>query len=139
MKMTKRVKCEAKQLFRLCLVNGVLDKSRALEVVRRVIERKRRDYLAQLSEFQRLVRRDREEHTAEVETAVPLAADLQATIQGRLEEVYGAGINTQFVERPLLIGGMRIKVGSDVYDDSLRSRLSALGQRFDTAQSDERS
>jgi F-type H+-transporting ATPase subunit delta len=44
--------------------------------------------------------------------------------------VYGAGVEATFTENPALIGGMRIKVGSDVYDDSVRARLAALEARL---------
>jgi F-type H+-transporting ATPase subunit delta len=33
---------------------------------------------------------------------------------------------TSFEHKPELIGGMRIKVGSDVYDGSVKARLAAL-------------
>jgi F-type H+-transporting ATPase subunit delta len=44
--------------------------------------------------------------------------------------VYGPGIKTQFGLKPALIGGMRIKVGSDVYDGSVQSELAALEESF---------
>jgi len=61
---------------------------------------------------------------------VPLPADLQASVQAGLQSVYGPRINILFAQRPALIGGMRIKVGSDVYDSSVRSRLAALEKSF---------
>jgi F-type H+-transporting ATPase subunit delta len=130
MKTTKTIRRKAKQLFRLCIVNGLLDESRTREVVQRVIESNRRGHLALLSIFQRWVRLNLAEHTAEVESATPLPADLRATVQARLENLYGPGINTQFADRPALIGGMRVKVGSDVYDGSVQSELAALEKSF---------
>jgi F-type H+-transporting ATPase subunit delta len=130
MKTTKQAKREATQLFRLCLVNGLLDEGRVRQVVQRVIEGRRRGYLDLLPQFQRLVRLDRDQRTAEVESAVPLPADLRASVQARLEIVYGPGIDILFALRPALIGGMRVKVGSDVYDGSVQSRLAALERRF---------
>jgi F-type H+-transporting ATPase subunit delta len=47
-----------------------------------------------------------------------------------LERAYGPGISASFVHNPGLIGGMRIKVGSDVYDGSLRARLAVLEEDF---------
>jgi F-type H+-transporting ATPase subunit delta len=44
---------------------------------------------------------------------------------------YGPGLTTSFVENPELIGGMRIQVGCDVYDGSVRARLEALAKSFD--------
>jgi F-type H+-transporting ATPase subunit delta len=130
MKTTKQLKREARECFRTCIVKGLLDEGRTRQFVRRAIEDKRRAYLALLSEFLRLVRLNCSEHTAEVETAAPLQADLRATVQVRLENLYGPGLSVQFANRPALIGGMRIKVGSDVYDGSLQSELAALEKSF---------
>ena len=38
MKISKQIKREAKQLFRSCFVNGLLDENRARQAVQRVIE-----------------------------------------------------------------------------------------------------
>jgi F-type H+-transporting ATPase subunit delta len=130
MKTSRKIEREARQLFRLCLVNALLDEGRVSQVVRQTIESKRRGSLALLSHFLRLVKLDRAAHTATVETAVPLPADLQAGIQARLVRVYGPGITTQFGLEPALIGGMRIRVGSDVYDGSVQCELAALEEKF---------
>jgi F-type H+-transporting ATPase subunit delta len=118
------------QVFRLCLINGSLDEGRVRQVVERVLESKRRGYLALLSYFHRLVKLDHARHTAEVESAAPLPADLQGRVQAGLESVYGPGIDILFSHRPELIGGMRVKVGSDVYDGSVRSGLATLEKSF---------
>ena len=39
---------------------------------------------------------------------------------------HGPALQTSFVENPALLGGLRIKVGSDVYDGSVRARLQAI-------------
>jgi F-type H+-transporting ATPase subunit delta len=130
MKSTKQVRREAGQLFRLCLVNRRLDENRVQQVVHRVVEAKRRGYLALLSRFQRLVKLEMARHRAEVESATPLPADLQSTVLAGLERVYGSGISTSFAHRPVLIGGIRIKVASDVYDGSVKAGLAALEKSF---------
>jgi F-type H+-transporting ATPase subunit delta len=130
MKSTKQIRREAGQLFRLCLVNRRLDENRVQQVVHRVVEAKRRGYLALLSRFQRLVKLEMARHRAEVESATPLPADLQSTVLAGLERVYGSGISSSFVHRPVLIGGIRIKVASDVYDGSVKAGLAALEKSF---------
>ena len=131
MKTTKQTKREAKRLFRFCLVDGLLDAARTRQVVQRIIDAKRRGGLALLSHFQRLVRLDLARHTAQVESAMPLPEDLRASVQAGLARTYGPGISASFAHNPGLIGGMRIKVGSDVYDGSIRARLAALERGFD--------
>jgi F-type H+-transporting ATPase subunit delta len=127
---TKQTKREARQLFRLCCVNGSFDQSRVRQVVERVIQARNRGYLALLTEFERRVKLASAEHTAQVETAVPLPSDLRKTVQARLEKAYGLAIEIQFTERKELIGGMRIKVGSDVYDGSVLAELAKLEKQF---------
>jgi len=130
MKTSRQIKREAKRLFRFCLVNGMLDEARARQAVKSVVEANRRGGLALLSYFQRLVKLDSARHTAQVESAMPLPEDLRASIQARLVHTYGPGISATFAHNPGLIGGMRIKVGSDVYDGSVRARLADLEKKF---------
>ena len=130
MKKSIQAKREAKRLFRFCLVDGLLDAARTRQVVQRIIDAKRRGGLALLSHFQRLVRLDLARHTAQVESAMLLPEDLRASVQAGLARTYGPGISASFAHNPGLIGGMRIKVGSDVYDGSVRARLAALEKGF---------
>jgi F-type H+-transporting ATPase subunit delta len=130
MKTSKQAAHDARQLFRSCVLNGLLDAGRVRQVVQRVIESKRRGYLAVLSRFRRLVKLDLDRHTAEIESAVPLPEDLRARVQSGLQRIYGPGIDIHFAHRPSLIGGMRVKVGSDVYDGSVQSELAALERGF---------
>ena len=76
MKSRRRIKRSARQLFRACLVDGGLDEGRARFVAGRLAESSRRGALAILSSFQRLVRLDRDRHTAFVESATPLAGPM---------------------------------------------------------------
>lgn len=130
MKVTQQARHTATQLFRLCRVNGVLDENRAREVVRQIAATKPRGYLGTLLYFQRLVKLDAAERTAKVESAMSLPSDVQASVQAGLARAYGPGLSTTFAQSPALIGGMRIQVGSDVYDGSVRGRLAALEQNF---------
>ena len=130
MKSTKEIKREAKHLFRLCFVNGSLDEDRVRSVLQGILGSKRRGSLRLAGQFQRLVSLDRIRHTAKVESAVPLSPDLQANVQASLVRTYGAELNTTFAENSALIGGMRIRVASDVYDGSIKAGLAALENSF---------
>jgi F-type H+-transporting ATPase subunit delta len=126
MKVTKQARRDAKQLFRSCIVNGVLDENRARQVVAQVISMKPRGYVAILSHFQRLLKADIDRRTAVVESAVPVAPELQASVTSELGKLYGNGLNITFTQNPSLLGGLRIKVGSDVFDGSVKARLAEL-------------
>lgn len=130
MKISKQARREAKQLFRSCLANGVLDENRARQVVKLVLETKPRGYLALLSHFQRLVKIALERRTARIESPAALSPELQAEVQAELARAYGPGLTISFEHNPALVGGLRIKVGSDVYDGSIQARLAALQESF---------
>ena len=126
MRVTRKVRRTARQIYRLCMVNGQLDPSRVRQVATRVATSGRRGSFAVLSDFQRMVRLEAEGHRAVVESAIPLAADLRVEVTANLTRMYGTGLETSFVENPALIAGMRIQVGSDVYDGSVRGRLASI-------------
>ena len=130
MKISKKAKRDAKQLFRSCVVGGLLDENRVRSTVTQVIAQKPRQYVPVLSHFQRLVRLELQRRQASVESAVALPGDLQSGVQANLSRLYGAGLNLAFTQNPALIGGLRIQVGSDVYDGSIQSRLAALQESF---------
>ena len=126
MATTKRVRRTARQFLRFCTVDGSLDDSRVRRVVQGIVGANRRGTLAILKQFQRLVRLDRERHSARVESAAPLPEALRAEVAAGVTRTYGAGVETSFVENPALIGGVRLQVGSDVYDGSVRAKLDAI-------------
>jgi F-type H+-transporting ATPase subunit delta len=130
MKSNRKIARSARRLFRLCLANGVLDEARTREVARRIALSGRRGSRTVLSNFLRLVRLDLARRVATVESAAPLPDDVRETVAAGLTRSYGAGVTTTFSVNPALVGGMRIKVGSDVYDGSVRARLAALEARL---------
>ncbi len=130
MRASKQVIRQATDLFRACLVNGMLDEGRIRKTVRQMAASKPRGYLATLAAFRRLVKLESGRHIATVESARPLPADLQAAVVKSLGQTYGPGLSASFAENPDLLGGIRIQVGSDVYDGSIAGRLAALERNF---------
>ncbi len=126
MKISKQSRRDAKALFQACRVEGVLEDGRIRTAVAAVIQHKPRGYVATLTQLQRLVKLDIARRTAVVESAVPLSAELQSSVSASLTRRHGSGLAVNFVQNPSLIGGLRIQVGSSVYDDSVASRLSAI-------------
>jgi F-type H+-transporting ATPase subunit delta len=130
MTTTKQAVRDAKQLFRFCLLGGRVDEDRVRMAVQKVLQVKRRGYLTVLRHFVRLLKLEYERHAAKIESAVPLPPDLRIRVQMGLERAYGPGLTALFTQNSGLIGGMRIKVGSDVYDNSVRSVLATLARSF---------
>ena len=130
MKISKQARRDAKDLFRSCLSKEGLDEKRASEIVRKVAAAKPRGYIGILSHFHRLVKLELERRTARIESAAPLSSQLQKDFGDKLARIYGPGLVLSFAQNPALLGGVRIRVGSDVYDGSVQSRLMALQESF---------
>ncbi len=130
MKTSKLALREARELFRSCRVNGLLDENRARQAVSLLLSKKPRGYVEILERLQRLVKLDLEQHSARVESAVPLSSDVRNSVAGQIKGKYGDGVDISFAENPALIGGLRIQVGSDLYDGSVKMRLDKLEESF---------
>lgn len=130
MKISRQTRRRTARLFRACTVSGLLDESRVRYAVHRMASCKPRDWLPILALFRRLVQIDIARRTAKVETAFGLPPNIQAEVKKSLADTYGAGLDTSFCENRGLIAGMRIKVGSDVYDGTVEGRLNAIEQSF---------
>jgi F-type H+-transporting ATPase subunit delta len=130
MRINKQARRDAKDLFMACLVNGVLAPERVRDAVTAVIRLKPRGYAAVLDHFKHLVALDLARRTARIESATALTPDVRQGIEADLTRTYGAGLYLAFAENPALIGGLRVQVGSDVYDGSVQGRLAALAGSF---------
>jgi F-type H+-transporting ATPase subunit delta len=130
MKISKQARRDAKQLFNVCKVAGVLDEARVRQTVGAVIARQPRGYVGILSHFQRLVKLDVERRSATVSSAALLSEALAASVKANLAQRYGSGLNVSFAVNKDLIGGLRVKVGSDVFDGSVKARLAELESSF---------
>jgi F-type H+-transporting ATPase subunit delta len=127
---TRQAKRDARQLWHLCATNGSIDEERAREIVDQVIASGYSGASAILKQFLRLVKLDTAKRTARVESAAPLAPEVRTAVEEGLTQKYGRAMTTTFVVDPTLIGGMRLTVGSDVYDGSVRGGLAVLESRF---------
>jgi len=130
MKTKRHAQRGAQALWRGCLVDGRLDDGRARLVVERLVSSGRADAAAVLKQFVRRVRIEDANRTAVVASATPLDPRLQAEVERDLARLRGGPVATTFAVDPSLIGGMRVRVGSDVYDGSIRAGLAALESRF---------
>ncbi len=130
MKGNKQSRREAKQLFKGCQVAGQLNEGRVRQAVSLLIEKKPRGYFGILQELQRLVKLDVSSRTARVESAVALSETQQQSVRENLGRMKGGEVVVEFAENMDLIGGMRVKIGDDVFDGSVKTRLAGLSESF---------
>jgi F-type H+-transporting ATPase subunit delta len=80
-------------------------------------------YTERLLEHQNVVQ-------AEVTTAVPLSADAARSLESSLEGATGKQVTMRVSVDPLLLGGVVARVGSTVYDGSVRTQLKKMRDRL---------
>jgi F-type H+-transporting ATPase subunit delta len=129
-KINKEIRQLSRNLVRDSYADGALDRERISRIVRAVIERKPRNYIQLLENYQRLLRLELDKRRVTVESAVELDPEAGRQIVAGLEQNYGPGLTTEYSINPALLGGVRIRVGSDVWDSSVRNRLERLQQRL---------
>ena len=130
MKVNKETRQLARELLRSSFTDGQLDSGRIAGLVKSLIEKKPRNYIKALDTYRRLLRLEVEKRTATIESAAELSAETSTEIAANLIQKYGVGLTTKYVVNPELLGGMRIRVGSDVWDSSVRNRLQRLQQQL---------
>jgi F-type H+-transporting ATPase subunit delta len=126
MKIPRKARKVCRELFGLSIHQGRLDRKRVEEISETLVARKPRYYLQILQGFTRLVRLEIAKHHAVVSSAVELDASSQSEIESNLRSRFGKDTTFSFQVQPALLGGIRIKLGSDVWDGSIRGRLDNL-------------
>ncbi len=130
MKISKQSRRDGKTLFNACRVSGVLDEGKVRQVLTEVVARKPRGYVATLHHFHRLVKLEVARRTAVVESATALAPQIQESVRSQLAARHGAGLDLSFKVNAAVIGGLKVRVGSDIYDGTVAGRLTALEASF---------
>lgn len=126
MKIRKDTQNAARRLFRLCLDGNTVAEDRVRLIARKIAERKPRNYEALLAAFSRMVEYAVKSRTATIQSAVPLTEEERSRIQTKLAARYGDGLYYNWEVAPGLLGGVRIQVGDDVKDGSVRSKIDRL-------------
>jgi F-type H+-transporting ATPase subunit delta len=93
-----------------------------------VVARNRRLFAAEdmIKSFRMLLAKHRGETVAEVKSAVALSNAQLAALKDKLKTSYGKDVRLDAKVDPSLLGGLVIKIGSRMFDSSLKTRLSNL-------------
>ena len=78
--------------------------------------------------FRQLASRHRGELTAEVTSAHPLDADQIDALRRNLRTRFGSDVAVDASVDPDILGGLVVKVGSQMIDGSIRTKLNTLAQ-----------
>jgi len=130
MKINREIRQLSREMLRASFTDGQLDLGRITSLVDSLIAKKPRCYVEVLKNYRRLVRLELEKRRTRIETASELDSATSSELVAKLKEKYGGDLKAEFVVNPELLGGMRIRVGSDVWDGTVRNRLERLQQEL---------
>jgi len=130
MKINKEIRRLSRAMLRASFTEGQLDSGRIASLVDSLIAKKSRHYIEVLKNYRRLLRLELEKRRAKIETAGEVDSTARSELVANLKKKYGGDLTTEFAVDPSLLGGMRIRVGSDVWDGTVRNRLERLQQEL---------
>jgi len=126
MKLNKEIRQLSRKMLQASFTDGQLDPGRISSLVDSLITQKPRNYIDVLKNYMRLLRLELEKRHATVETSSEVDPAIRSEIVANLKSKYGSDLSTEFHVDPRLLGGMRVRVGNDVWDGSVRNRLERL-------------
>ena len=130
MKINKEIRRLSREMLRASFTDGQLDLGRISSLVDSLIAKKPRNYIDVLKNYRRLLRLELEKRQAKIETANEVDSATSSELVSNLKKKYGGDLTAEFIVNPELLGGMRIRVGSDVWDGTVRNRLERLQQEL---------
>jgi len=130
MKINKEIRQLSREMLRASFSDGQLDPQKIASLVDSLTRRKPRHYIEVLKNYRRLLRLELEKRSARIETASEVDSAVRSEILANLKKKYGTDLTAEFVVDLALLGGMRIRVGSDVWDGTVRGRLERLQQQL---------
>lgn len=130
MRLTREARRISRKLFQSTLRNGRVDEAAVRKVVAGLVAKQPRYFLQILKDFKRQVRLELSKSECFVDSAQALSADERAYIVSELRKRHGDGLAPVFREVPELLGGLRVRLGSDVWDGSVRARLDRLASKL---------
>jgi F-type H+-transporting ATPase subunit delta len=126
MKVNQEVRSSAKRLLKLALSNGEINEERILAIVNEVLTHKPRHYISILERFMVLLKFEIAKRTLTITSAKPIDKSENEQLLSSLIKIFPGAKYIQSEVNPDLIGGLKLKFGSNVWDDTLLARLQKV-------------
>ncbi|GAA1632325.1 F0F1 ATP synthase subunit delta [Actinoplanes couchii] len=89
-----------------------------------------RGFAASLNRLVEATAEKRDREVAYVTVAKPLTEAEEQSLAGKLSAVYGRDVSLKVDVVPSVLGGVSVRVGSDLYDGTVQRKLNAAKQAF---------
>lgn len=126
MRADKKTKLLAKQLFKLSLVNGTVSPEQVAGVLGYIEKAQPRHPLVLLKLYHRAIVTEVAKSRAIVEHAGAISNAALKLIEGAMSRKYSRPVTATAQPSPKLLAGLRVRIGSDVYEANVSGQLAAL-------------
>ena len=126
MRGDKKTRLLAKQLFKLSLVSGEVSATQVAGVLGYIEKIQPRQPLALLKLYHRAIETELAKSRAIVEHAGPIADSALKLIASAMTQKYQRPVTASAQRNDALFAGLRVRVGSDVYESTVAGQLAAL-------------
>ena len=113
----------ARRLFRLSFANGKVSAEVFEKIVKKVVQEKPRNYRVILNLLKRNLRLHEKEFEVTVTTTEALSIQLKTHLEKTLAQKQRKILNYSYIVDESLLGGMRVQLGFDVWDGSIKTRI----------------
>jgi F-type H+-transporting ATPase subunit delta len=126
MAAAKQTKVLAKQLFKLSVIDGVVSPDHVAGVLAWIEKNSPRHPVALLKLYSRMISTELAKSQAVVEHAGPVADATLKQIEAAMSRKYARTVTASAKPNPALLAGLRVRIGSDVYESSVAGQLASL-------------
>lgn len=126
MRADKKTKLLAKQLFKLSVVNGAVSAGQVEGVLGYIEKTQPRHVLTLLKLYHHYIAAELAKSQAVVEHAGPVNDGVLAQIAAAMTKKYSRPVTATARPNPKLIAGLRVRVGSDVFESTVAGQLANL-------------
>ena len=126
MRGDKKTKLLAKQLFKLSLVNGQVSAEQVAGVLGYIEKSAPRHPLALLKLYRQAIVTEVAKSRAIVEHAGFISDAALKLVESAMSRKYQRAVTATAQPNPTLLAGLRVRVGSDVYESTVAGQLAAL-------------
>lgn len=126
MKKNKKLKKLVERCVGLCCSEGRINEKKALKVINSLKSLPQEDAIFAISEFLKGLKGEKNKHSLVIESSIPLSKPEIEKISRQFKKDYKFS-DVKNITNPSLYGGLKIKIGDYVFEDSIQSRIKQVG------------
>lgn len=123
----KKTAAFARQLFKMSLEDGTVSAERVSGVLSWIEKHRPAGATTLLRAYKRLIETEVDRNRAVIEFAGDISPEIFQQIATTMSGRFDREIEAVPVARPELIAGVRVRVGCDIFENSVVSQLATLG------------